>query len=109
MSPPSTTPSTAPADTPTSAGQRGTGSAKRHLRNYILDARFQLKFTSYIVAIALCVATLLGGFLWTTSKRLLEEAEVAVDAREKAAQTSKELSNATLSNMAMEPLNEPAF
>src|SRR5262245_30600686 len=106
MSTPSTSPPAPAADSP----MRGqSGSAKRHWRNYLLDARFQLKFTSYIVAIALCVACILGGFLWTTSKRLLEEAEVAVDARQKAAETSKELSNATLSNMAMEHLNDPAF
>lgn len=107
MSTPSALPPTAPAAVP---GARTPGaSAKRHLRNYLLDARFQLKFTAYIVAIALCVASILGGFLWTTSKRLMEEAEVAVDARQKAAETSKELSNATLSNMAMEHMNDPAF
>lgn len=82
---------------------------KRLLRNYLLDARFQLKFTLYIVGIALCVATILGGFLWTTSKRLLNEAEVAVLSRQKAAETSKELSNSTLSNKLMENMNDPAF
>ena len=107
---PPTMPPATPAAAPTTPTVRGVGpNAKRHLRNYLLDARFQLKFTAYIVAIALCVASILGGFLWTTSKRLMEEAEVAVGAREKAAETSKELSNATLSNMAMEHLNDPAF
>jgi len=109
-----TTPTTpVPATpTPTAPGQvqrPGGPSAKRHLRNYLLDARFQLKFTAYIVAIALCVATILGGFLWTTSKRLLEEVEVAVASRQKAAEMSKELSNATLSNLVMEHLDDPAF
>jgi len=109
MSTPSSLPAT-PTSGPPAGAPRGTGgSAKRHWRNYLLDARFQLKFTAYIVMIALCVATILGGFLWTTSKRLMEEAEVAVDARQQAAETSKELSNATLSNMAMEHLNDPAF
>jgi len=107
--PPPATPTTGP-NALVPGSPRGSGAnAKRHLRNYLLDARFQLKFTAYIVMIALCVATILGGFLWTTSKRLMEEAEVAVDARQQAAETSKELSNATLSNMAMEHLNDPAF
>lgn len=106
---PPATPTSGPT-APVPGSPRGSGAnAKRHLRNYLLDARFQLKFTAYIVMIALCVATILGGFLWTTSKRLMEEAEVAVDARQQAAETSKELSNATLSNMAMEHLNDPAF
>jgi flagellar basal body-associated protein FliL len=82
---------------------------KRRLRNYLLDARFQLKFTLYIVAIALVIASVLGSFLWTTSKRLLDEAEVAVQSRQQAAETSKELSNATLSNKLMEHLDDPAF
>lgn len=115
MSTPSPSPAP-PASAPTSpppvqvqAQRTGGANAKRHLRNYLLDARFQLKFTAYIVAIALCVATILGGFLWTTSKRLLGEAEVAVASRQKAAEMSKELSNATLSNMVMEHLDDPAF
>lgn len=111
MSNPSTTPAPAtPTSTaPEQAPRTGSPNAKRHLRNYLLDARFQLKFTAYIVAIALCVATILGGFLWSTSKRLLEEAEVAVASRQKAAEMSKELSNSTLSNLVMEHLDDPAF
>lgn len=33
---------------------------KRRLRNYLLDARFQLKYTGMVVAVTLVVATILG-------------------------------------------------
>ncbi len=83
--------------------------AKRRLRNYLLDARFQLKLTGYIIAIALAVSFTIGIFLWTTSRKLLREAEVAVEARSRAAETSKELSNATLSNELLARFDDPAF
>ena len=72
--------------------------AKRRLRNYLLDARFQLKFTGYILVIAVVIAGTLGAFLYTNSRALMREAELAVEARSEAAETSRELSNATLMN-----------
>jgi len=82
---------------------------RRRLRNYLLDARFQLKFTGYIVAITLVIAGGLGAFLFTTSRALMREAQLAVEARSRAAETSKELSNATLSNELLQRFNDPAF
>ncbi|HVE81740.1 MAG TPA: hypothetical protein VND93_02795, partial [Myxococcales bacterium] len=103
MSTPSTQPASAAPGAPSpEQAHRSSGSAKRQIRNYLLDARFQLKFTAYIVAIALCVATILGAFLWSASKTAMEEAEAA-------AVMSKETSNATLSNTVMEHLNDPAY
>lgn len=84
-------------------------SPKRRLRNYLLDARFQLKLTGYILAIALAVSFTIGIFLWTTSRKLMQEAEIAVEARSRAAETSKDLSNATLSNELLARFEDPAF
>jgi methyl-accepting chemotaxis protein len=104
-----TTPATpAPAPVPATP-QAIAANRKRHMRNFLLDARFQLKFTSYIVAITMCSTIILGAFLWTTSKKLIDEAEVAVDSRRRAVEISKELSNATLSNKVAEHLNDPGF
>jgi nitrogen fixation/metabolism regulation signal transduction histidine kinase len=83
--------------------------AKRRLRNYLLDARFQLKLTGYIIAIALAVSFTIGLFLWGTSRKLMREAELAVEARSRAAETSKDLSNATLSNELLARFDDPAF
>ena len=82
---------------------------KRYLRNYLLDARFQLKFTGYAVGATLIVVALLGVFLWVTSQQLFKETESAVDARSKAADTSKDLGNAVLANNLLAHFNDPAF
>lgn len=99
--------------TPAPAGQTPApstgGVPKRRLRNYLLDARFQLKFTSYILVIALLVAGVTGFFLWSTAQRLMKEAERSVAARSKAAETSRELSAAMLNNQLVQHLNDPAF
>lgn len=91
------------------AAVRSSSPPKRYLRNYILDARFQLKFTAYAVSATLVVAALLGLFLYLTTQELFRETESAVDARSKAAETSKELGNAALSNTLLEHFNDPAF
>lgn len=92
-----------------SAPPVATAPPKRRIRNFLLDTRFQLKFASYIVALTLVVAALLGGFLWRTTDTLFKETEVAVEARSRAAETSKELSNATLANEIMQHMEDPAF
>lgn len=85
------------------------GPPKRKLRNFLLDARFQLKFTSYIVLLTVIVAALMGVFLWRTTDTLFRETEIAVEARSKAAEKSKELSNATLANEIIQHMEDPAF
>jgi HAMP domain-containing protein len=82
---------------------------QRRWRNFLIDARFQLKFASYIVALTLVVAGLLGVFLWRTTAQLFKEVEVAVEARSKVAETSRELSMATLSNEVMQHMDDPIF
>ena len=82
---------------------------RRRWRNFLLDARFQLKFTGYMVGVALLVASLLGVFLWRNTQALLAETELAVDARSQAAESSRELSRATLTDQLMQRMDDPAF
>lgn len=82
---------------------------KRYLRNYLLDARFQLKFASYIVGITLVVGALLFAFLWRTTNSLFRQVDGAVQARSKAAETSRELGMCTLNNEVMKNIDDPAF
>jgi methyl-accepting chemotaxis protein len=44
------------------------GAPKRKLRNYLLDRRFQLKYTSMVVAVTLFVASILGALAYHESK-----------------------------------------
>src|SRR4051812_604871 len=86
-----------------------TGRADRRLRNYLLDARFQLKFAGYIVVLTLIVAGMLGAFLGYTTNTLFAQAQVAVDARSKAAETSRELGTCTLNNDLAKNMDNPEF
>lgn len=45
---------------------------KRKLRNYLLDARFQLKYTGMVVAVTLVVATILGYVAYQQSRAQTE-------------------------------------
>lgn len=52
--------------------QGGGGPPKRRLRNYLLDARFQLKYTSYVVVVTLLVAGTLGYLAYQQSQAQTE-------------------------------------
>lgn len=86
-----------------------TGAYKRQARNFLLDARFQLKFASYIVGITLVLAAVLGVILYRTTNHLFAQAQSAVDARSQAAESSRELGIATLNNDLARNLDNPEF
>ena len=86
-----------------------TGTYKRQARNFLLDARFQLKFASYIVGITLVLASVLGVILYRTTNHLFAQAQSAVDARSQAAESSRELGIATLNNDLARNLDNPEF
>lgn len=54
------------------------GSYKRSLRNYIVDARFQFKYTSYLVLVAVLIGGFLGAFLWRTSREVIVQGQQVV-------------------------------
>lgn len=82
---------------------------KRQLRNYLLDAPLQLRFTSVLLLGTLLGAGLLGLFLARALNRLGDQAERAVEARAAAAQASHELHNAALSKTLLERFGDPQF
>lgn len=61
---------TSPASTPPSPPSGG--KPKRHLRNYLLDPRFQLKYTGMVVLVTVVVASVLGSFAYRSSKEQTE-------------------------------------
>jgi methyl-accepting chemotaxis protein len=82
---------------------------QRHLRNFLLDAPFQLKFAGYFVAVTLVIAALLGAFLWHTTSRLFSKMDSAVEARSKAAENSRELGACSLNNDLAKSMDDPAL
>lgn len=83
------------------------GAKDRKLRNFLLDARFQLKFAGYFVALSLVVAGLLGVFLVRTTSSLFSQISASVEARKKAADTSRELGNCTVNNELAANMDNP--
>lgn len=82
---------------------------KRRWRNFLLDTSFQLKLTAYMVVVTLVLSALLGVFLVRAARALMRETAAAVEARSRAAEVSRELSGATLSNELLARMNDPAF
>ena len=52
-----------------------TGRHQRSVKNYLLDKRFQLKYTAFIVGVALVISVILGAFLVRTSSEVVEESK----------------------------------
>lgn len=57
------------------------GAPKRQLRNYLLDRRFQLKYTSMVVGVTLIVASLLGAVAYSESKGQTEALQIQLAAQ----------------------------
>lgn len=85
------------------------GRQQRRYRNFLLDARFQLKFAAYFVVMTLIVAALLGVFLVRTTSSLFSRMNDSVDARSKAVETSRELGVCSLNNELTRNMNDPGF
>jgi hypothetical protein len=61
----------------------------RRKRSYLLDPRFQLKWTGYLVLVVVALMAVLGVVISQTASRASDTAEVAVAQAEKAFQESK--------------------
>lgn len=64
---------------------------QRRLRNYLLDRHFQLKYSSYLVMIALVLGASLGAVLWQTSQQLLSQSQHGVTQGERIVALGKEV------------------
>ena len=51
---------------------------KRSIKNYLLDAKFQLKWTGRIIFVALAISALMGVFLYRTSNEVTEQSQKVI-------------------------------
>jgi methyl-accepting chemotaxis protein len=51
---------------------------KRSFKNYLLDARFQLKWTGMIITVALVISLILGVFLYRTSSEVTAQSQKVI-------------------------------
>ena len=57
------------------------GAPRRKLRNYLLDRRFQLKYTSMVVGVTLVVASILGALAYRESQGQTEALQIQLIAQ----------------------------
>lgn len=93
--------------TPNTAQGPGGAKSDRKIRNYLLDAPFQLKFAGYFVAVTLIISGILGAILVRTTDSLFAQIQASVESRAAAAETSRELGNCTLNNELAQNLDNP--
>jgi len=68
-------------------GKGATGGKPKHqrkLRNFLLDAHFQLKYAGFLAIITAVLSIVLGFLLWQTSKSLIAQSQTAVAQGEQA-------------------------
>lgn len=51
---------------------------KRSMKNYLLDAKFQLKWVARIIFVALAISALMGVFLYRTSREVTEQSQQVI-------------------------------
>jgi signal transduction histidine kinase len=75
------------------------GAHKRSLRNYLLDSRFQLKYTGILVLVALVISAVMGSVLYTTTRKMVEESAEVVEQSSKVSEESRKVSEVSRMNI----------
>lgn len=81
----------------------------RRIRNFLIEPGFQIKYAAWVALLSMLLAAVTGFFLWRSQRALVAEAELAVDARSKAAVASRELGQTVLSSELLKRFDDPGF
>jgi methyl-accepting chemotaxis protein len=81
------------------AAAEQSGPYKRSVRNYLLDSRFQLKYTGMIVCVALIISGVMGTALYVTTRNMVGESAKVVEESQKVTDESKKVSDVSLMNV----------
>ena len=88
------------------------GRQQRQLKNYLLDRRFQLKYSAYLAGIAFIFSACLGFLLWRTSKAVIEQSHQTVAQGEQVVQRGRDVvkESQTVSEVVkMSIVKDPAY
>jgi nitrogen fixation/metabolism regulation signal transduction histidine kinase len=85
--------------TTSAAATEQTGSHKRRVRNYLLDSRFQLKYSGFLVAVAVVISGVMGSVLYRTTRAMVEESGTVVQESQKVAEEDKKVSEVSQMNI----------
>ena len=87
------------------------GRHQRKLRNYLLDPHFQLKYSVYLVLIAVVLSGALGAILWSTSEQVVvqsqrnvEQGQKVVEFGRKVVAESRKVSEVVKMNIVKDPV-----
>jgi methyl-accepting chemotaxis protein len=64
---------------------------QRRLRNFLLDRHFQLKYSGYLVGVAVFLSASLGFILWQTSRELITQTRASVALGEEIVERGRKL------------------
>jgi predicted PurR-regulated permease PerM len=73
----------------TTTPSRPPGSHKRSVRNYLLDAQFQLKYAGILVAVAMVICAVMGAVLYRTTTAVVAESSALVEESKKVSEVSR--------------------
>ncbi len=79
------------ANASSSSFPAGGGRHQRRLKNYLLDAHFQLKYSAYLMLLAVVLSAGLGIMLWRTSNEVIDQSRQAVHQGEEVVARGKEV------------------
>ncbi len=87
---------------------------KRSARNYLLDPKFQLKYTGLLVLVAVLLSGVLGARIWITSEEVIKQSQQTlkqgretVKRGQKTVEESKKVSDVVSMNIAREYADNP--
>jgi methyl-accepting chemotaxis protein len=62
---------------------------KRSVRNYLLDSRFQLKYSGFLVIVAVVISGVMGAVLYETTRAVVGESSALVEESKKVSEVSR--------------------
>jgi hypothetical protein len=66
-----------------------TAAYRRSVRNYLLDSRFQLKYSAVLVIVAIAISAVMGVVLYKTTRAVVDESSAAVEESRKVSEVSR--------------------
>jgi len=82
---------------------------KRSVKNYLLDPRFQLKWTGMIIGVAFVISAIMGVFLYRTSSEVTAQAQKVIGQGQELIKESQKNSELVKTRIAKEYADEPAL
>src|SRR5882672_7380636 len=75
--------------TPAATSPPQHGGYKRSARNYLLDSRFQLKYSGFLVLVAVAISGVMGAVLYETTLAVVGESSALVEESKKVSEVSR--------------------